>query len=130
MCLLTSSVPVNRWSQVRIIRAAPIISLLSNQLQSRLSELYQSLLTYQPTTLDNLTSGDYSFDDNLHALKSITSVTICCGSYINSIFVAYLDGTCSGKHGGTKGASNVFTLGQGKPDYCYGITFRPLQTWR
>lgn len=118
--LNSTQVPVGRWAQVRIVSAVPITALLSKELQTNISQLYNSLITYYPPTLDTFTSGGYAFDDYFHSLKIIKSITVCCGSHVEalvhveSLLVGYWDGTCSEKHGGEGGTSNTFTLNDGE----------------
>lgn len=106
---------MDQWSQVRIVKAVPITDLLEGRIKAQLAELHKSLITYTPITLSGVTSAGQSFDDASHALKTISTVTVCCdSSYLKSLLVAYRDGTQSDIHGGSGGTANVFELTTGE----------------
>ncbi|CAE6426585.1 unnamed protein product [Rhizoctonia solani] len=65
---------------IKIGKVASTTSLLASDLQTQLSDL--------------------TYDDNQHASKTISSVTIRSSDYIELLSIIYFDGTTSGRHGG------------------------------
>lgn len=105
---------MGQWAQVRIVKAGSVTALLSDELQAQLLQLSSSLITYNPPTLAGSTAGGHSFDGSRHALKTISSVTVVRDTHVNSLGVAYSDGTSFNVHGGTGGSSDMFCMDNGK----------------
>ncbi|CEL54060.1 hypothetical protein RSOLAG1IB_06769 [Rhizoctonia solani AG-1 IB] len=89
---LRKPVPLDKWERVRVVKAVHLTSILNKQLQSRLTELHQSLTTYFPTATSTITSNGTSFDGTSHIFSTITKVAFYSdGNYIKALSVKYMN---------------------------------------
>ncbi|KAJ1305820.1 hypothetical protein OPQ81_010547 [Rhizoctonia solani] len=111
----TIDVPATEWRPIRINAVAPTLSLLSDDIQTRLANLHDELLTYAPTRmLDLIHSNCKMHDDTRNASKTISQVGVRYGHHIVALSVTYRDGTTSGE-GGTAGSNDhKFMLAEGE----------------
>lgn len=119
------SVPPLQWCQVRVTRVVPTISLLSKSIQEKLVELHAKRLTYAPILAVRASEGYKTFDDNQHASKTPSHITIRAHSCIDCLLIRYLDGTHSSHHGGSGGTGHQFMLANGT-GLCFGYLWRLL----
>ncbi|CAE6474180.1 unnamed protein product [Rhizoctonia solani] len=126
----------SRWQRITIGAVAPTISLLSSDLQARLSELYAQRLSYLPLSgVGPIDSGYRTYDDNKYTSKTISSIKIRSSYHIELLSITYSDGTISIKHGGSGhvGTEYEFTLAIGEHisemliwtegDWLFGLQF-------
>ncbi|KAH7326796.1 hypothetical protein B0J17DRAFT_680705 [Rhizoctonia solani] len=112
---LGTPVPPSQWDQVRIIRAVPLTSILSNELQSQLAKLSQSLTTYCPDFKSEATSGGISFDGTSHTLKTVSKVTTySAGHHVKSIAITYANESSPIKCGAEHQINGEFKLLHGE----------------
>ncbi|KDN36063.1 hypothetical protein RSAG8_11085, partial [Rhizoctonia solani AG-8 WAC10335] len=106
-----------QWQRIAISKVAPTINLLSDDLQTRLSELYAQRLCYIPPEGAGPVNQHYrTYDDNQHASGTISSIKIRCSYVVELISITYSDGITTTKHGGGGhvGAEYEFTLTTGE----------------
>lgn len=114
-CPPCSLVTPHQWSQVRVLKVAPVTSLLRKEAQDQIAELYSTLLSYRPLALHGLIHHfNKSFDGGPHGLKTISSIALRSSGHIDAMDVVYADGTRSDKQGGNGGNKHIFTLAQGQ----------------
>ncbi|ELU37970.1 Jacalin domain-containing protein [Rhizoctonia solani AG-1 IA] len=100
---LNKSVPPSQWEQVRVIKTTPITSILNNRLQSKLTNLHQSLTTCVPNILDTITPGGMSFDRSSYAFKTILKLAIFSDTHhIKSISIKYAAESSPVNYGGVQ----------------------------
>ncbi|KAF8705375.1 hypothetical protein RHS03_05669, partial [Rhizoctonia solani] len=100
---LNKSVPPSQWEQVRVIKTTPITSILNNRLQSKLTNLHQSLTTYVPNILDTIMPGGMSFDGSSYAFKTILKLAIFSDTHhIKSISIKYAAESSPVNYGGVQ----------------------------
>ncbi|CAE6509093.1 unnamed protein product [Rhizoctonia solani] len=104
-------VPLSQWEQVRVIKAAPLTLILSNELQSQLARLHQSLTTYCPATTSAITSSGTSFDGASHAFDTVSNVAVNSnGHHIKSISITYTTQPSPMIYGIERRTNNEFEL--------------------
>ncbi|QRV82453.1 hypothetical protein RhiJN_10468 [Ceratobasidium sp. AG-Ba] len=103
----------SQWVQTKITRVIPVFDLLKRDLKAAVDELYSTLLSHQPESLDGIGGFGGVFDGTEHAFGVISSVTILSDGLIHGISVRYQNGTQSGRYGGPSQAKQVFKLRSG-----------------
>ncbi|CAE6448413.1 unnamed protein product [Rhizoctonia solani] len=92
----TVDVPATEWRPIRIITVAPTVCLLTNDIQARLTELYDDrLLCLQPLIVNPLGWEWETCDDTDNASRTISKVEVHSSGYIIGLSVHYLDGVVS-----------------------------------
>ncbi|CAE6501971.1 unnamed protein product [Rhizoctonia solani] len=87
--------------RIVVNKVAPTISLLSGDLQTRLSELYAQRLSYVPPNgVGPIDCEHKTYDDNMHVSRKISSIKIRSSNYIELLSISYSDGVISSSHGG------------------------------
>ncbi|KEP48646.1 jacalin domain protein [Rhizoctonia solani 123E] len=100
MIRLTST----EWQPITIIKVVSTISLLADDLQAQLTELYTARLAYiPPLTIDPIRWLCMIYDDTDNASKTIASVKLRNSDYIDCISLTYLDGMPSASRDAGKG---------------------------
>ncbi|EUC60503.1 jacalin-like lectin domain protein [Rhizoctonia solani AG-3 Rhs1AP] len=107
----------HQWQVITIGKVISTIDLLPGDLQTRLSELYAQRLSYFPAYgIGRIRNCHRTYDDNQHASKTISNVTVRSSDYIELLSITYSDGTTSSRHGGGGHVGTVykFTLETGE----------------
>ncbi|KAG8750342.1 hypothetical protein FRC11_010515, partial [Ceratobasidium sp. 423] len=109
-----SLVPISQWEQVRIVKVTPLTAILNPELQSKLTELHQSLTTYCPLTPGTIMSSGTSFDGTPHAFNTVSKVSIYSDGYhIKSLSVKYINEPSPVKYGAEQEPNNELELAAG-----------------
>ncbi|CAE6397793.1 unnamed protein product, partial [Rhizoctonia solani] len=107
-------VPTTGWRPIRIIAVAPTLSLLSDGIQTQLTELHNERLYYDPPlTIDPIGWPYIMHDGAYNASRTISRVEISSGDHIVALSVTYLDGA-TWRGGGTAGNEQTFALTEGE----------------
>ncbi|KAL5631987.1 hypothetical protein ACGC1H_000121 [Rhizoctonia solani] len=110
----TMEIPAIEWRPIRIITVAPTLSLLSNDIQTRLADLHNERLSYvPPLTIDPIGWPCIIHDGTNHTSRTISEVGIRSGDHIVALSVTYLDGV-TWRGGGHGGNEQTFTLTEGE----------------
>ncbi|KAL5631986.1 hypothetical protein ACGC1H_000120 [Rhizoctonia solani] len=110
----TIDVQEDKWELIRIIAVAPTLSLLSDDIQTRLADLHNERIAYvPPLTIDPVNWPCKMHDGANDASRTISKVDIRSGNEIISISTTYLDGMTSGGGGNNGGNEHRFTLTEG-----------------
>lgn len=107
-------VPIGQWSQVRVTKAIPVITLLSEDIQTQISDLYSSMITYSPLVFKEEPPSGCTSGDTPCAAKLIKSVTIWANDHINSLCVTYSDGSVEVEVSKVSGPGETFSLDIGE----------------
>ncbi|CAE6482257.1 unnamed protein product [Rhizoctonia solani] len=111
----TTDIPATEWRPITIVTVAPTFSLLTNDLQAQLAELYMERLSYTPPlTIDPIFGGREIYDGTHNTSRTISQVEIRIGSCIDRLSLIYRDGMVS-RGGGEGGAEHSpFALANGE----------------
>ncbi|KAG8726167.1 hypothetical protein FRC11_000692, partial [Ceratobasidium sp. 423] len=110
-----SDVPATEWQPTRIIAVVPTLSLLANDIQTRLANLHDERLSYDPPlAVDQISWPCKMHDDMKSASRSISKVDMRSGDHIVALSVTYLDGVTSRAGGGIGGNEQTFVLTEGE----------------
>ncbi|CUA73195.1 hypothetical protein RSOLAG22IIIB_05198 [Rhizoctonia solani] len=113
----TTEIPDHQWQVITIGKVVPTIDLLPGELRTQLSELYMQRLSYFPAYgIGRIRNCHRTYDDNQHASKTISSITVRSSDYIELLSIVYCDGTTSSRHGGGGhvGTEYKFSLATGE----------------
>ncbi|KDN33540.1 hypothetical protein RSAG8_13372, partial [Rhizoctonia solani AG-8 WAC10335] len=113
----TMEIRNHEWQVITIGKVVSTIDILPGDLRTRLSELYAQRLSYfPPYGIGRIRHCHRTYDDNQHASKTISSITIRSSDYIELLSITYSDGTTSSRHGGggNVGTEYKFTLAIGE----------------
>ncbi|KAH7333547.1 hypothetical protein B0J17DRAFT_721429 [Rhizoctonia solani] len=111
--MLSVAVSATEWRAIIIVTVAPIISLLTENLQAQLVQLYAERLSYiPPLAIEPVSWQREVYDDTNNASRTISRVGIRIGYYVDRLSVTYLNGETSsgGREGGAK---HIFVLANG-----------------
>ncbi|KEP45212.1 jacalin-like lectin domain protein, partial [Rhizoctonia solani 123E] len=113
----TGPAKTDQWERITVNRVAPTITLLCNDLQGRLSELYAQRLSYVPLKeVGAIGWNCRTYDDNKHASRTISNIKIRSSDFIELLSITYSDSVTSNSHGGGGhvGTEYEFALGVGE----------------
>ncbi|CAE6445009.1 unnamed protein product [Rhizoctonia solani] len=115
---ITIDVPGSKWESIRIIAVAPTLSLLSENIQTRLTDLHNERIAYvPPLTIDPINWPFKIHDGTKDASRMISKVDIRSGDVVVSLSVTYLDGMASGCGGNRGGIEQTFILTEGSREH-------------
>ncbi|CAE6495894.1 unnamed protein product [Rhizoctonia solani] len=110
----TINAPASEWRPIRIIVGAPTLRLLANGIQTRLTELYDELLSYVPPLTTHPIGYLWKIDDHTDdASRTISKVVLHSTGHIVGLSVNYLDGATS-RAGREAGNVHTFALTNGE----------------
>lgn len=107
------SVPPQQWSQVRVVEVAPVTDLLSPVVKQKIRALYSTLISCCPPNLIKPIDDNQYFDGGAHGLRTISSLDIRSGVYLDALCTIYQDGTRSDGWSEKGGKKHVFELNSG-----------------
>ncbi|CAE6491743.1 unnamed protein product [Rhizoctonia solani] len=110
----TIAVPATEWRPIRIVTVAPTVCLFTNDVQARLTELYNEQLSYIPPLTINPIGWLWKINDDFDkASKTISKLEIHSTGHIIGLIVYYLDGAIS-RAGREAGNVHTFILTNGE----------------
>ncbi|KAG8747361.1 hypothetical protein FRC11_012413 [Ceratobasidium sp. 423] len=105
--------PATEWRLIRVIAVVPTLSLLPDDIQTRLANLHDERLSYDPPlAVDQISWPCKMHDDMKSASRTISRVDIRSGDHIVALSVTYLDGVTS-QAGGNGANEQTFVLTEG-----------------
>ncbi|KAG8701178.1 hypothetical protein FRC09_005515 [Ceratobasidium sp. 395] len=109
----SQELPAHEWRMVRVLRVMSTIDLLERELRERLAALHACILTFNPPGLDGRDDIHRTWDDTLHALKTMSRVITRGEVLVNGVSIEYADGSQSNAYGKGK-HEHVFSLASGE----------------
>ncbi|CAE6335811.1 unnamed protein product [Rhizoctonia solani] len=111
---ILKDVPTTEWRPIRIVAVAPTFSLLADNIQIQLANLYNERLSYvPPLTIDPICYQWQILDDTNNASRTISKIKLYTTDYIDYFVVEYLDGV-AGQDSKDEGNKHTFTLTNGE----------------